>query len=76
MSEICTMRLDPDTRSILVKHLMNALSVASDKLLEGEYSEENLVAFDELNQLVRGIILIRPEQTESNEESQEASIEE
>ena len=55
---------------------MNALSAASDKLLEGEYSEENLVAFDELNQLVRGIILIRPEQTESNEESQEASIEE
>lgn len=78
MSEICTMRLDPDTRAILVKHLRNALSAASDKLLEGDYSDENLINFDELNQLVRGIILIRPEETESNDqsESQEASIEE
>ena len=64
------MRLDPDTRAILVKHLMNAMVKASGELMAGDYSEENLVEFDELVQLVKGIVLIKPEETETTEELQ------
>jgi|14BtaG_2_1085337.scaffolds.fasta_scaffold27158_4 hypothetical protein len=64
------MRLDPDTRAILVKYLMNSMVEVSGKLMGGDYSDENLVAFDELTQLVKGVVMIRPEEVESTEEVQ------
>ena len=70
MTEFCTMKLDPDTRAVLVKHLMNSMAEMSGKLMAGDYSDENVVAFDELSQLVRGVVLIRPEQIEEPEEVQ------
>lgn len=70
MTEFCTMKLDPDTRAVLVKHLMNSMAEMSGKLMAGDYSDENVVAFDELSQLVRGVVLIRPEQIEEPEEEQ------
>ena len=42
----------------------------SGKLMGGDYSDENLVAFDELTQLVKGVVMIRPEEVESTEEVQ------
>lgn len=70
MTEFCTMKLDPDTRAVLVKHLMNSMVEVSGKLMGGDYSEENLVSFDELSQLVRGVVMIKPEQVEVTEEEQ------
>ena len=64
------MRFDPDTRAVLVKHLMNAMVEVSGKLMAGDYSDENLVAFDELTQLVKGVVMIKPEEVESPEEVQ------
>ena len=70
MNQLCTMRFDPDTRAVLVKHLMNAMVEVSGKLMAGDYSDENLVAFDELTQLVKGVVMIKPEEVESPEEAQ------
>lgn len=64
------MRFDPDTRAVLVKHLMNAMVEVSGKLMAGDYSDENLIAFDELTQLVKGVVMIKPEEVESTEEAQ------
>ena len=64
------MKLDPDTRAVLVKHLMNSMAEMSGKLMAGDYSDENVIAFDELSQLVRGVVLIKPEQVEEQEEEQ------
>ena len=70
MTEFCTMKLDPDTRAVLVKHLMNSMVEVSGKLMGGDYSEENLVTFDELSQLVRGVVMIKPEQVEEPKEEE------
>ena len=70
MTEFCTMKLDPDTRAVLVKHLMNSMVEVSCKLMGGDYSEENLVSFDELSQLVRGVVMIKPEQVEEPKEEE------
>ena len=64
------MRLDPDTRAVLVKHLMNSMVEVSGKLMGGDYSEENLIAFDELTQLVKGVVMVRPEEVKPTEEEQ------
>ena len=70
MDQLCTMRLDPDTRAVLVKHLMNSMVEVSGKLMGGDYSEENLIAFDELTQLVKGVVMVRPEEVKPTEEEQ------
>jgi len=64
------MKLDPDTRAVLVKHLMNSMVEVSGKLMGGDYSEENLIAFDELTQLVKGVVMVRPEEVKPTEEEQ------
>ena len=70
MNQLCTMRFEPETRAVLVKHLMNAMVEVSGKLMAGDYSDENLVAFDELTQLVKGVVMIKPEEVDSPEEAQ------
>ena len=42
----------------------------SGKLMGGDYSEENLIAFDELTQLVKGVVMVRPEEVKPTEEEQ------
>ena len=64
------MRFEPETRAVLVKHLMNAMVEVSGKLMSGDYSDENVIAFDELTQLVKGVVMIQPEEVESPEEAQ------
>ena len=71
MTEICLMKLDPDTRAVLVKHLLNSMIELSGKLMGGEYTEDNLVAFDELSQLVRGVVMVKAESVETKEETQD-----
>ena len=58
------MRFEPETRAVLVKHLMNAMVEVSGKLMSGDYSDENMLAFDELTQLVKGVVMIKPEEVE------------
>ena len=70
MNQLCTMRFEPETRAVLVKHLMNAMVEVSGKLMAGDYSDENVIAFDELTQLVKGVVMIQPEEVESPEEVQ------
>ena len=64
-------RFDERTKQILCALLDNAISQTSQGITAGDYSEELLQQHEELMQVKRGILYSRPEETETEQVTEE-----
>ena len=62
-----TVRFDERTKQILVSLLEQATAQITQRIAEGDYSDEALQAHEELVQVKRGILYSRPETPEVEE---------
>ena len=58
-----TIRFDGRTKGVLVQALLDAQTRAAAAVVNGSYEDQSLLAAEEIGQVLRGILMTRPEAT-------------
>ena len=59
-----TVRFDTRTKEVIIASLKKELSIAEEVITNGDYSQEALIRYEELNRVIRGILFSKPEEQE------------
>ena len=58
-----TIRFDGRTKGVLVQALLDAQTRAAAAVVAGSYEDETLLTAEEIGQVLRGVLMTRPEVT-------------
>lgn len=58
-----TIRFDSRTKGVIVQALIEAQMRAAGAVINGEYDEQTLLNAEEIGQVLRGVLMTRPEVT-------------
>jgi len=67
MAQIFNVKFDTRSKQILLNSLNREMRIVEDLIIAGDYSENNLVQYEELSRLIRGILYCLPEEVDTTE---------